>query len=64
MEVESMQEMFVSVYDFVEELEESQISDASIVLFLGELKKIGHSSKDVLAAVVILRELIQDSSRS
>ena len=61
-EIESMPEMFVVICEFVDELQDSEVSEASIALFLTELKKIGHSLKDAIATTVILRGIMQDSS--
>ena len=38
-EIESMPEMFVVICEFVDELQDSEVSEASIALFLTELKK-------------------------
>ena len=46
-EIEAVHEMFVVICDFVDDLEDSQVSAASIALFLGDLHKIAHSGKDV-----------------
>ena len=61
-EVESLREIFVTICDFVDDLQESQISEASISLFLTELKKVPNALKDVLATITVLHEIMQDSS--
>ena len=63
-EIESMREMFVVFCDFIDELEESEVSNASIRLFLTDLQNICNSGKDALSTVTILRELINDQSSS
>ena len=37
-EIKSMPEMFVVICEFVDELQDSEVSEASIALFLTELK--------------------------
>jgi len=57
-----VREIFVTICDYVDDLEESQISEASIPLFLNDLKKVPNASKDVLATIVVLRDIMRDSS--
>ena len=50
-QVEQLCEIMVVICDFIDDLEESQVSEASIKLFLEDLKKVPDSSKDVLATI-------------
>ena len=63
-EIESLRQMMVVICDFINELEESQISEASIKLFLEDLRKIPNASHDCLATITILREIMRDESMS
>ena len=42
------------------DLKESQVSEASIKLFLEDLKKVPDSSKDVLATITIIHDIMED----
>ena len=63
-EIEAMREMFVVLCDFIDELEDSQISNPSIRLYLTDLQSITNSGKNALSTVTILRELMEDESSS
>ena len=59
-QVEQLHEIMVMICDFIDDLEESQVSEASIKLFLEDLKKVPDSSKDVLATITIIRDIMED----
>ena len=59
-QVEQLHEIMVVICDFIDDLEESQVSEASIKLFLEDLKKVSDSPKDVLATIVIIRDIMED----
>ena len=59
-QVEQLHEIMVVICDFIDDLEESQVSEASIKLFLEDLKKVPDSSKDVLATIAIIRDIKED----
>ena len=50
----------VVICDFIDDLEESQVSETSIKFFLEDLKKVPDSSKDVLATITIIRDIMED----
>ena len=59
-QVEQLRESMVVICDFIDHLEESQVSEASIKLFLEDLKKVSDSSKDVLATITIISDIMED----
>ena len=59
-QVEQLHEIMLVICDFIDDLEESQVSEASIKLFLEDLKKVPDSSKDVLATIAIIRDIMED----
>ena len=59
-QVEQLREIMVVICDFIDDLEESQVSEASIKLFLEDLKKVPDSSKGVLATIAIIRDIMED----
>ena len=63
-QIEAMREMFVVFCDFIDELEDSQISNPLIRLYLTDLQSITNSGKNALSTVTILRELMEDQSSS
>ena len=59
-QVEQLREIMVVICNFIDDLEESQVSEASIKLFLEDLKKVPDSSKDILAIIAIIRDIMED----
>ena len=59
-QVEQLHEIMVMICDFIDDLKDSQVSEASIKLFLEDLKKVPDSSKDVLATIAIIRDIMED----
>ena len=59
-QVEQFCEIMVVTCDFIDDLKESQVSEASIKLFLEDLKKVPDSSKDVLATIAIICDIMED----
>ena len=59
-QVEQLCEIVVVICDFIDDLEESQVSEASIKLFLEDLKKVPDSSKDVLTTIAIIHDIMED----
>ena len=59
-QAEQLHEIMVVICDFIDDLEESQVSEASIKLFLEDLKKVPDSSKDVLATIAIIHDIMED----
>ena len=59
-QVEQLREIMVVICDFIDDLKESQVSEASIKLFLEDLKKVPDSSKDVLATIAIIHDIMED----
>ena len=59
-QVEQLHEIMVVICDFIYDLEDSQVSEASIKLFLEDLKKVPDSSQDILATITIIRDIMED----
>ena len=59
-QVEQLCEIMVVICDFIDDLEDSQVSEASIKLFLVDLKKVPDSSKDILATIAIILDIMED----
>ena len=58
-QVEQLHEIMVVICDFIDDLEESQFSEGSINLFLHNLKKVPDSSKDILATIAIIHDIME-----
>ena len=59
-QVEQLREIMVVICDFIDDLEDSQVSEASIKLFLEDLKKVPDSSKDILATITVIHDIMED----
>ena len=59
-QVEQLCEIMVVICDFIDDLEEYQVSEASIKLFLEDLKKVPDSSKDILATIANIHDIMED----
>ena len=57
---EQLHEIMVVICDFIEDLEKSPVSEASIKLFLKDLKKVPDSSKGILATITIIHDIMED----
>ena len=59
-QVEQLHEIMFVICDFIDDLQESQMSEALIKLFLEDLKKVPDSSKDILATITIICDIMDD----